>query len=35
MAGANGGWEMRRSGKEAPKALDGECTSKAYRALML
>ncbi len=33
-----GGWEVRRSGKEAPKALDaslGECTPKVYRALPL
>ena len=36
MAGCNGGWEMRCSGKEALKALDaslGECTPKVYRAL--
>jgi len=36
MAGENGGWEVRRSGKEASKALDaslGECTAKVYRAL--
>jgi len=38
MAGENGGWEICRSGKEAPKALDaslGECTPKVYRALPL
>ncbi len=32
------GWEMRRSGMEAPKALDaslGECTPKMYRTLPL
>ncbi len=33
-----GGWEIRRLGKEAPKALDaslGECTPKVYRELPL
>ncbi len=38
MAVGYGGWEMSRSGNEAPKALESslvESTPKAYRELLL